>query len=953
MTTATPTTADAFVARLLATDDADKRRALIEHNSLSPSDARDAIQRLLNQAESLIGVDPRRMEQVCRDALALAVEAGDEFLWGMARFKQGEACAHQERNSEARGYLDEAEAVFTKLDRPVEAARTRIIWIWATANLGGDDECIRAARFARRTLRAHGEALHLATLDMNVGILHWMRGRPQLGTRCFRSALATYEALRMEERADRARQNLGLALSRLGRYQEALIVQEQAREAARRSGRTRSYALRTRAMGETHVRLGRYAAALRAFEEARQQFDSLGLHDGTTITLALDLADCYLRLNRPTDALSTLSTVNHELSQIDTPLFAFRVESRRLAAQLLLNRHEEALATIDVASRFAVSAHVEDRIWLAIHRATLLLDQSQTAGALAAAREAVAVARQSSLRPLIAEAWIAEGRALLALGDASGARRVALRARRLARAQGAAPLLQRAYELSGRIAEAQGTPRLAIRYYQDAIAQHEREQRTVIFEHRDSFAARRTSAYERLAALQLGCGMVNEALATAERAKSRALADSISGAIDLRPRGSGIVRRIARELTAAREEYAAAHAWLDTEQTRADASDIDVAQRKARISDLEARINVLLRRLQLAATPDDTTDLFGALPPPTPPVLGRGTAIVEYFFSGDDILRFVIDARGVRGERLPAVVPEIDRLLWTFRLSLETLRRLGPARIQHLAAQCREILGRFYHLLLAGIEAGESYDALVIVPHGALHYVPFHALHDGQRYLVQRYAISYAPSATLYAVCRGRMERRRPGSTLVLAHTAGDQLPYALDEAERVGTILGASVRAESGATRAVLSSEGRRAATIHIAAHGVFRPDAPLFSHVQLADGPLTTADVFNLDFRAGLVVLSACETGRSVLGGGDELVGLSRAFLHAGAASLLVSQWRVDDRSTSILMTRFYEALRDGKTPVEALCAAQRACISDATPQNDWSHPFYWAGFQLIGAA
>ncbi|HZQ37529.1 MAG TPA: CHAT domain-containing protein, partial [Dehalococcoidia bacterium] len=137
------------------------------------------------------------------------------------------------------------------------------------------------------------------------------------------------------------------------------------------------------------------------------------------------------------------------------------------------------------------------------------------------------------------------------------------------------------------------------------------------------------------------------------------------------------------------------------------------------------------------------------------------------------------------------------------------------------------------------------------------------------------------------------------------------------------------------------------------VAAHGWFRPDAPLFSGFQLEDGPFLTADVYDLDLRASLVALSACETGRSVIGGGGELPGLSRAFLYAGAAALLVSQWRVDDLSTAELMTRFYAELAGGAPPPSALRAAQLAILTGDMAQNDRAHPFFWAGFQVIGAA
>ncbi len=109
------------------------------------------------------------------------------------------------------------------------------------------------------------------------------------------------------------------------------------------------------------------------------------------------------------------------------------------------------------------------------------------------------------------------------------------------------------------------------------------------------------------------------------------------------------------------------------------------------------------------------------------------------------------------------------------------------------------------------------------------------------------------------------------------------------------------------------------------------FRSDSPLFSGLALADGWLTTMDVFNLRLRASLVTLSACQTGRTVVGGGDELMGLMRTFLSAGASSLLMSLWSVEDRSTARLMTTLYAGLKAGESKRTALQAAQRAFIGE----------------------
>ncbi|HEX5416656.1 MAG TPA: CHAT domain-containing protein, partial [Chloroflexota bacterium] len=149
-------------------------------------------------------------------------------------------------------------------------------------------------------------------------------------------------------------------------------------------------------------------------------------------------------------------------------------------------------------------------------------------------------------------------------------------------------------------------------------------------------------------------------------------------------------------------------------------------------------------------------------------------------------------------------------------------------------------------------------------------------------------------------------------------------------------------------ATRDALAGAASGYPVLHLAAHGESRPDNPAFAYLKLADGQLSAADAFSLELDGALVTLSGCETGRSVVAGGDELIGLSRGFLHAGAATLVQSLWRVDDGSTARLMERFYQNLRIGRTKGAALREAQLASLAEESAQ-----PYFWAPFQLVGAA
>jgi CHAT domain-containing protein len=151
----------------------------------------------------------------------------------------------------------------------------------------------------------------------------------------------------------------------------------------------------------------------------------------------------------------------------------------------------------------------------------------------------------------------------------------------------------------------------------------------------------------------------------------------------------------------------------------------------------------------------------------------------------------------------------------------------------------------------------------------------------------------------------------------------------------------------EEAATVAQVRAVASSARLLHLATHGYFHRDNPRFSGVVLADGYLTTMDIFGLHLPGTFVTLSACQTKQSHLGGGDELLGMTQAFLHAGATGLLMSQWAVSDAATLALMTHFYAHIARGFSYSHALQYAQQQLAGESA----WSHPFFWAAFFLIG--
>jgi CHAT domain-containing protein/tetratricopeptide (TPR) repeat protein len=368
--------------------------------------------------------------------------------------------------------------------------------------------------------------------------------------------------------------------------------------------------------------------------------------------------------------------------------------------------------------------------------------------------------------------------------------------------------------------------------------------------------------------------------------------------------------------------------------------------------------------------------------------LPDGAALLAFDHVGDRLLAFVLT------RDIADVVPldSLAQLRWQgagLSHALEEVRLFdGPADdstelaevLAMLEADLVEDLQALYQAVLVKPLArlGAEIHQLFIVPCDVLHTLPLEAFHDTQGHLLERYSLCYLPAASLLAALPARgpkSARGHPepveghpepvegpvegakrqgdgvGPPLVIAHSWEGRLPLALEEATRVAQALAGGLGreplllTEERATAGALREHAGTAGLLHVAAHGTFRGDAPLFSSLHLADGPLTVNDVYGLDLsRAALVTLSGCQTGLGQ-GRGGEMLGLTHAFFFAGAPALVVSRWRVDDAATTDLMQDFYKALTRGETVAEALRTAQLGALARRP------HAYYWAGFAVWG--
>jgi CHAT domain-containing protein len=371
----------------------------------------------------------------------------------------------------------------------------------------------------------------------------------------------------------------------------------------------------------------------------------------------------------------------------------------------------------------------------------------------------------------------------------------------------------------------------------------------------------------------------------------------------------------------------------------------EIEWREMEIADLMQRLAHRDRRLGALAEGETITleEVQAAL--------GRDTVLVEYFLSGDLARAFVVTRKTARVVELAAapnaIVDAIDRL----RFHIEKWGYgddYGRARESLMAEGTRAHLDRLADLVWRPLAVDA--DRLIIVPHGVLHSLPFHALPigtDGES-LIDRSEVSYLPSASTLRYLRRPGELASDGAdpSVLVVGIEDERIPKVEEEIARVRGLFARGDVLRAGEAR-IAEFRARAAAAdyLHVAAHGIFREDDPHFSALRLADGWLSVYDLYGLELKARLVSLSACQSGRSWVGGGDELVGLVRGFLHAGARSLLVSLWPVHDATTAQLMASFYGALRSGSTATAALRQAMREV------RAEHPHPYHWAPFVWIG--
>ena len=870
-------------------------------------------------------------------AHAREIEALTDWTAGIAHVTRGQM-------SEATQCFDAAAEIFRSLGQAGHATQTQVPKIMALSMLGQYDAAAECAEQAQREFVALGDVRGAGKVSLNLGALHVRRGDYAQAARHSREAAVLFARVGDHEHSVTADTNMANALLSMGDFDEALRIFARARMRAGTHGFPVLEALVDGSVALLQLARGQYRAALNGFESARQQYEQLVMPQHLAIA-EKQLADAYLELRLLPEALALFDQVLARFRALNMPDDEAWTLSQRGSAQALLGQPAQAADSFErAAALFAEQGSGVGKAAVTLARAELALAAGDTGKAVTLAGQADQGFVAAGLTDGRLRADVVKAHALLRFGDVEQARERFDATLACARELQLLTVQVRCLTGQGMAAQALGEPAAAQAAFNAAVELFEDQRRALPGDElRSAFLTDHLRPYEELLRMALlahaqapSPKLAAEVLLQLDRFRARSLGERLEQGASLEDKAStqGLRDRLN---------------WLYRRVHRLDEEGESSAALTDELRRTELQLLEGARRSRLAAPaperPPGSGDDFTV--EALQRLLGEAGALVEYGVLDNELFACVVTREGVSLHRQMAAWSDVLDALRAARFQIDTLRH-GAAPVHghlvRLTARTQLRMGRLHALVWAPLAAAlRQCRQVLVVPHAQLGLLPFAALHDGECFLAQRCELAVAPSARL--ALRGLLRRPvRPRHAVVLGESS--RLPHAAHEAHFVaGLFPQGSAFVGAQATLDTLRAQAGSADVLHLACHGQFRSDNPMFSALHLHDGALTVELAEALNLRPGIVVLSACETGLAELGSGDEMVGLVRAFLVAGAARVLASLWPVDDEVTAAFMASFYAALCGGQTPAAALQLAQTEVM------RQHPHPFYWAAFTLHG--
>ena len=886
--------------------------------------------------------DYNEAARISKVALRVAERGGDRARLGNALCDVGSIYSRRNPPTEAPEYLQKSLAIFEDVGDKRGQAR-------ALHALGVTYDTQRRFELAVESydkslaLSEESGDRNLTALVLNsLGLAHSSMGHYELGLAFYQKSRALSEELNDKGTLNMALNNIATYYTARGRYGEALeylhrslkVLEEMGSAADRRSlaYKLQNIGLVYRRQGRLDQALSYSRRSLAILEEIDDKFGVANLQNNIGVIyksqgLSAQSLEWFEKSLERYEALGHKGGTARSLNNIGD---AYRLQGR----------YEQAEGVLLKGLRLREEGRDRGAVSLSLNNlGRLYQEQGRYAEMLEVSRRAAALSEE--------------------LNDAEE--------------------LWKAQERTGRALRAQGQSAEARRSFLGAINTVEAMRREAAGgeQQQQNFLENRLSPWLGMVELLVSQKDAAEALTFAEASKARVLLDALqTGRAGLRQSLSQTERQAEEER---RLQLVSLNSQL-TSEARRDKSDparmavlrAEVEKARLEYEDFETGLYAAHPelRVQRGEAPIITSGELTALLPDS------SGALLEYVVADEATYLFVVTkALGkteadVRVYALPLKREELAKQTEAFRLQLAG-RDLG----------FRASAGKLYELLLKPAEAQlRGKTSLVIAPDDALWDLPFQALLNGaNRFLLEEAAVAYTPSltvlremtrrrkergtanapATLLALGNPQSGKETGGTTPALRGGALNALPEAEQEVKALGRLYGASrskVYTGAEAREDRVKSEAGQASILHFASHGLVNNASPMYSHLALAsgaageDGLLEAWELTRLNLKADLAVLSACETARGRMAAGEGMIGLSWAMFIAGVPSIVVSQWKVESAGTRELMLNFHRGLIS-PTPKMTKSEALRQAALKLMKNPETNHPFYWAGFILVG--
>src|SRR6266545_4764492 len=776
----------------------------------------------------------------------------------------------------------------------------------------------------------------------DIGEVHLRQGDYAQALDYTQKSLAMFEAEGNKPWIAGALNSIGIIHSSQGDYAQALEYYRKSLAVNEAMGEKGLIASVLANMGEVNLLQGDYAQALERYQKGLTIFESIGFKDGIASAL---------------DSIGSVHNLQGNYAQA-------------------VEYYQKSLATKESLGDKAGIANSLGNL------GALYFDQAEYAQALTYYQKSLVMWESTRNKKGIADSLCKIGDVYEKQGRHSQALDFSERATVLARQISAADTLRRALFNSGVVYRALNQFAKARQAFGEAIATIEalRAQIAGGEQEQQRYFESKVSPYHAMVDLLIAEDHPAEALTFAERAKARVLLDVLqSGRVNAAKAMTGEEQEQERKLNS---QLVSLNTQIYRETNRPQPDQARLTELMAQLQ--KARLDFEAFQTNLYAAHPELRAQRGEAQPLSPGEAAAllpdaKSALLEYVVADDKTYLFVITkAAGKTEAEVRAYTSPIKRAELTSQI--EAFRRQLAGRDLGFRASAAKL----YELLLKPAQtqlAGKT--NLVIVPDDKLWEAPFQALLTGsRRFLMEEAAVAYAPSLT---VLREATKRRRRNSdaasadllalgnpaigqetighaTLTLRGGKLDPLPEAEQEVKALGQLYSVErskvyIGAEASEDR--VKAEAGQARILHFATHGTLNNASPMYSYLALAqgdkneDGLLEAWELMQMDLHADLAVLSACETARGRYGAGEGVIGLTWALFVAGVPSTVVSQWKVESASTRDLMLNFHRQLRApaaAKAKVTKAEALRQAALK-VMKNPETSHPFYWAGFVLVG--